>query len=154
MRSRFAPCLGLILTVAVGAGAAPGDPHVPCRDRDTLRRPFFGDLHVHTRWSLDASTQGTRTRPAEAYAFAQGEEIGLQPFDADGRPGRRARLARPLDFAAVTDHAELFGEVSICNTPNAPGYDSITCRVYRSWPRVASPLPGRSAYTPGDNLRS
>jgi len=121
-----------------------------CADHDPLRRPFFGDLHVHTRYSLDASTQGTRTTPREAYAFARGEPIGLQPWAADGTPGRTTRLRRPLDFAGVTDHAEFFGETEICNTPGAEGYDSRVCRVYRRWPRIAFfIMNGRTGMKPG-----
>jgi hypothetical protein len=117
--------------------AAGADARAACPDREPLRRAWFGDLHVHTVYSLDASTQDTRTRPADAYRFARGEAIELQPFGADGRGLRRARLSRPLDFAAVTDHAELLGEWKICNTPHLGGHDSIVCRVYRRWPRVA-----------------
>ena len=102
-----------------------------------MRRPFFGDLHVHTRYSLDASTQGTRVGPREAYRFARGETIGIQPYGPDGESRRQVRLARPLDFAAVTDHAELLGETYVCETPGLPGYDSLVCRVYRRWPRLA-----------------
>ncbi|MEM7409492.1 MAG: DUF3604 domain-containing protein [Myxococcota bacterium] len=108
-----------------------------CQLHDPLKRAWFGDLHVHTRYSLDANTQGTRTTPAQAYAFAQGEELGLHPFTTRGEPMRRAKLARPIDFAAVTDHAELFGELSICNNPDAPGYDALVCGIYRNWPRMA-----------------
>ena len=126
--------VALALLVASAATAAE---RLPCDHRDPERRPFFGDLHVHTRHSLDASTQGTRTSPAEAYRFARGETLGLHPFAAHGTPLRRARLERPLDFAAVTDHAELLGETAICNTPTLAGYDSFTCRVYRGWPRLA-----------------
>jgi len=108
-----------------------------CADRDELRRPFFGDLHVHTALSLDASTMNTRNRPADAYRFARGERLGVQPYTEDGRAMRHLQLSRPLDFTAVTDHAELFGEVTICNTPGLPGHDSIVCRIYRSWPRLA-----------------
>jgi hypothetical protein len=108
-----------------------------CAHYDPLRNPFFGDLHVHTRYSLDASTMGTRTSPREAYRYARGEVLGLQPFSDAGKPGRSSRLDRPLDFAAVTDHAELFGETDICNTPGAGGYDSFVCQVYRRWPRIA-----------------
>ncbi len=109
----------------------------PCAEFDPLRRPFFGDLHVHTRLSQDASTQDTRGGPADAYAFALGAVLGIQPYDADGEPGRWLRLRRPLDFAAVTDHAELLGETFLCKTPGLPGYDSWQCRLYRRWPRMA-----------------
>jgi hypothetical protein len=109
----------------------------PCAHRDGERRPFFGDLHVHTAYSQDASTQGTRTTPRDAYRFARGGELGLQPFTADGRPLRTVQLDRPLDFASVTDHAEQIGEVRVCRTPGAPGHDSWVCRLYRSFPRAA-----------------
>jgi len=109
----------------------------PCADYTPERRPLFGDLHVHTARSQDASTQDTRTSPADAYRFARGEPLGIQPFAEDGRPLRRVRLARPLDFAGITDHAEQIGEVHICNTPGFEGYDSIPCRVYRAAPRLA-----------------
>ncbi|MCR9098013.1 MAG: DUF3604 domain-containing protein [bacterium] len=109
----------------------------PCDDYRPERRPLFGDLHVHTARSQDASTQDTRTSPADAYRFARGEAIGIQPYTDDGRPMRRVQLERPLDFAGVTDHAEQIGEVHICNTPGFEGYDSIPCRVYRAAPRVA-----------------
>jgi hypothetical protein len=108
-----------------------------CADRDSNRRALFGDLHVHTGFSLDASTMGTRARPADAYRFAWGERVGIQPFDDGGRPMRTIQLDRPLDFAAVTDHAELLGETRICNSPEMQGYDSLVCRIYRTWPRVS-----------------
>jgi hypothetical protein len=136
--------LGACAVLAVSAAIAQEPETAPapepagvCASHDALRRPFFGDLHVHTRWSLDASTQGTRTSPADAYRLAKGEEIGLFPFDSTGKPLRSARLGRPLDFAAVTDHSELFGEVALCNDPKSSAYDDLVCRIYRGWPRVA-----------------
>jgi hypothetical protein len=123
------------------AGAAGGFEHTerrePCAATDPLRRPLFGDLHVHTALSLDASTQDTRNRPRDAYRFARGEPLGIQPYDDAGRPQRTVRLGRPLDFAAVTDHAETFGEVRICQTPGMPGHGSSICRLYRWLPRMA-----------------
>lgn len=119
---------------APGAAATP--PEAPCSDRALVRRPYFGDLHVHTALSQDASTQGTRNGPDDAYRFARGGEIGLQPFRGD-EPLRRLRLARPLDFAAVTDHAEQLGEVAICRDPALGGHESWVCRLYRAWPRAA-----------------
>lgn len=105
-----------------------------CRNISAERQPFFGDLHIHTTYSLDANTQGTVLKPADAYRFARGEALGLQPYDANGEPTRRAQLDRPLDFAAVTDHAELFGETQICTNVDEPGYDSLECRFYRAQP--------------------
>jgi len=109
----------------------------PCADYDPRRTPFFGDLHVHTTYSLDASTQGTRNTPRDAYRFARGDSLGIQPYDDHGHAMRQLQLARPLDFAAVTDHAELFGEQTICTTPGMSGYRSPVCFIYRHWPRLA-----------------
>jgi len=113
------------------------EQRAPCAEHDPLRSPYFGDLHVHTAFSLDASTQGTRNLPADAYRFAVGEPLGIQPYDSRGTPLRRLQLDRPLDFMAVTDHAELFGELEICRDPKSVGYDSAVCRLYRWWPRLA-----------------
>jgi hypothetical protein len=129
--------LGLSLLAPAAPAFERTEERAPCASSDPQRQPFFGDLHVHTRYSLDASTQGTRTRPSEAYAFARGAPLGLQPFSAAGEAERTVKLARPLDFAAVTDHSELFGEVNLCNTPGSPGYDSTVCVIYRGWPRIA-----------------
>jgi hypothetical protein len=118
-------------------GASFTGEREPCAARHPLRHPFFGDLHVHTAFSQDASTQGTRNTPRDAYHFARGGRLGFQPHDAEGRPLRSARLERPLDFAAVTDHAEQLGEVHICSTPGAEGHGAWICRVYRRWPRAA-----------------
>ena len=108
-----------------------------CRDYTPERRPFFGDLHVHTARSQDASTQDTRVTPRDAYRFAVGEPLGIQPFDEAGKSLRSVKLERPLDFAAVTDHAEQIGEVHICRTPGQPGHESLVCGLYRNFPRVA-----------------
>ncbi len=105
----------------------------PCTSHEPLMQPFFGDLHVHTRYSLDASTQGTRTTPEQAYRFARGERLDIQPWTSSGQSVRSMQLRRPLDFAMVSDHAELFGEVHMCNTPEVEGYQSWQCMVYRNW---------------------
>ena len=135
-RRSSAGATALLLALSL-APALAAETREPCAHRDAERRPFFGDLHVHTGFSQDASTQGTRTTPRDAYRFARGEPLGIQPYTAAGEPLRTVRLERPLDFVAVTDHAEQIGEVRICQTPGAPGYDSWVCRLYRNFPRAA-----------------
>ncbi|MAG34491.1 MAG: hypothetical protein CL908_26770 [Deltaproteobacteria bacterium] len=103
----------------------------PCAGYDPLRRPFFGDTHVHTAYSFDAAAQDTRNKPADAYRFAMGERIGIQPYDADGNALRHVQLARPLDFTAVTDHAEFLGEIALCKTPGTWGYWHPVCVAFR-----------------------
>ncbi|HUP91848.1 MAG TPA: DUF3604 domain-containing protein, partial [Solimonas sp.] len=122
-----------------GAGAVtPGPaPKVECKHKNVLRNPYFGDLHVHTTYSLDANTQGTTVGPHDAYRFARGERLGIQPYDADGNALRFTQLARPLDFAAVTDHSEFFGETEICTNPAQAGYNSPECLFYRQRPDQA-----------------
>lgn len=103
-----------------------------CSDYRLIRSPFFGDLHVHTSLSMDAFLGGNILNdPREAYRFARGDSLGIAPYDSAGNPVYEVQLRRPLDFAAVTDHAEFFGEVRICNTPGHPGYDSPECQSLR-----------------------
>jgi len=123
-----------ILTASMlGASSAAADPppwersetRADCADFETLRRPFFGDLHVHTSFSQDAFIRATRVTPTDSYDFARGAAVLLP--DVAGSSTRPARLERPLDFAAVTDHAEFFGEVRVCTTPGNPAYDEDLC---------------------------
>jgi hypothetical protein len=114
------------------AGPALPDEREPCADRDPLRRAFFGDLHIHTKLSFDAAAWGTRSTPEEAYRYARGEPLGLFPYDASGEGTRTIQLDRPLDFAAVTEHAEFLAEVTMCTDPSSPAYDSTTCVNYRA----------------------
>jgi hypothetical protein len=123
-------CL-LVLAGPVLAESASG-----CRNYNALNNLYWGDLHVHTYYSLDASTQDTRTTPAQAYAFARGAVLGVQPWQGD-RPLRQLQLERPLDFAAVTDHAELLGEVALCTDPEGYAYNSLYCRGFRGFPRAS-----------------
>jgi hypothetical protein len=102
-----------------------------------LRQPFFGETHVHTKLSLDASTQGTRLSPDDAYAFARGETIGIQPYDEEGNATRSLTIDAPLDFVMVSDHAEFFGTLAVCNDPELEGYDHPECQLLRDDPEGA-----------------
>ena len=68
-----------------------------------MRQAFFGDLHVHTQNSFDAFNFGVRATPDDAYRYAKGEAIE-HPL---GFPIRMR--GGPLDFLAVSDHAEYLG---------------------------------------------
>ncbi len=132
----------------VAPGRAPGEAHVPCADRNPLRNLYFGDLHVHTAYSFDATVFDVRTRPEDAYRFARGELLALPPLDADGRGTQILQLDRPLDFAAVTDHSEFLGEVEICLTPGARGWDSASCAAFRAGGNVGQAVFGAETTQP------
>jgi hypothetical protein len=50
-------------------------PYSPYAGRDFPTRPFFGDTHTHTSFSMDAGAFGARLGPKDAYRFAKGEEV-------------------------------------------------------------------------------
>jgi len=77
-------------------------PYSPYAGRNFPTRPFFGDTHLHTAFSMDAGAFGARLGPKEAYRFARGEEIA-------SNTGQPVRLSRPLDFLVVADHSDGFG---------------------------------------------
>ena len=100
-------------------------------------RRFLATFIYTTTFSLDASMQDTRTRPADAYRYARGETIDIPPYRDDGTAVSTATIGRPLDFAGVTDHAEMMGENHICYTPGEEGHDSLWCVALRWFPRWA-----------------
>ena len=103
-----------------------------CDDRTPLRKALFGDLHMHTTYSFDAFLYGVRTFPEDAYRYAKGEEIPFLPLDENGEMAGTARIDRPLDFVAVTDHAEFLGEWQLCNQEDSEGYATPFCEDYRA----------------------
>jgi hypothetical protein len=120
------------LTAAARAATPPWartETREPCTNTNPLRQPFFGDLHIHTHFSADAYIFGTRIGPRDTYDFVRGGTIPI--VDDMEAATRSATIERPLDFAAVTDHAEFFGEVSVCTTPGSPIYDVMLCQLLR-----------------------
>jgi hypothetical protein len=77
-------------------------PYSPYAGRNFPVRPFFGDTHLHTSFSMDAGAFGCRLTPQDAYRFAKGEEVTASS-------GQRVKLSRPLDFLVVSDHSDGFG---------------------------------------------
>ncbi|MFL0354282.1 DUF3604 domain-containing protein [Xanthomarina sp. GH4-25] len=99
-----------------------------------LKEAYFGETHMHTMFSLDAYIGGNRMTPDAALRFAQGEAVALDKF------GKTWQLKRPLDFAAVTDHAENIGEVYTIVTPGAPGYNLEASEAIRNVPNLEEGL--------------
>src|SRR5207245_5406272 len=77
------PAVAVLVLLAAPAGRAAPPPwqrtetRQPCTHFDLFRQPFFGDLHIHTRFSADAYIFGTRVTPQDSYAFATGTPILL-----------------------------------------------------------------------------
>jgi len=94
-------------------------------ERYPFKTALYGDLHVHTSWSADAYAGGNRLGPNTAYRFARGEQVELQN-------GLQARLDTPLDFVALTDHAENFATHLPCTIGGGPEFDTEQCRAMRS----------------------
>ena len=68
------------------------------------RNPYYGDLHVHTKYSFDAYVFGVTASPDDAYRYAKGEAI-MHPL------GYEMKLREPLDFYSVTDHGFYMGMI-------------------------------------------
>ena len=82
---------------------ASGTIFPPSRQIEKNTNLYWGDVHVHTSYSPDAYVNGNiSVTPDIAYRFARGEEVTAQT-------GLKAKLRRPLDFLAVTDHAAYMG---------------------------------------------
>ncbi len=149
MRATWCACV-LLASIAASAQEPPWartEEREACASYDPLRRPFFGDTHVHTAFSFDAWGQGTLARPDDAYRFARGEKIGLQPYDESGVAQASIQLLRPLDYAVVTDHSDLLGETRMCATEGLPGHDSLVCRVMRRFPGLGYALVNGHVYS-------
>ncbi len=97
----------------------------PIRVTESPRGPYWGDIHIHTRWSHDA--------------------IGRFPYEY-------ARDVSGLDFAAVCDHAEtaiLYWDtlVEMANRHNAPG-EFVTLVAYENG--LNAPSGHHNTYYLGD----
>ena len=134
-------------------------PAATCPDSNPQRNAYFGDLHVHTAFSADAVGYEVTAGPDDAYRYAFEGWIMLPPLDAEGRPTRRHESERTLDFMAVTDHAEMLGEVGVCTDETSPGYTSDVCRAMRTSAgdnpmelvlQIVSPFPWHDDETCGD----
>ncbi len=110
MRMKTAQLLVATLVSALTlASTQAADLPPPTADNNV----YFGDVHVHTGWSFDAFTNGSKTTPMDAYAWAQGKPI-------TGSGGPDMQIKTPLDFYMVADHAEYMGVFNQMANPDSP----------------------------------
>jgi hypothetical protein len=136
-------------------------PYSPYADRKFPTRPFFGDTHLHTAFSMDAGAAGCRLSPRDALKFARGEQIMASS-------GQLTKLSRPLDFLVVADHSDnmgffpdlLAGKPEILTEPmgrkwydliqsgkaSEAAFDIITTFAQGKFPKALMYLPGTRQY--------
>jgi hypothetical protein len=113
--------LSMVLGAVAATGAKAGD-EMSAADKEAaipenpLKDAYFGEQHVHTSYSLDAFIGGEALTPDNAYRFAKGGAVTVY--------GKPHSIGRPLDFVAITDHAEYLGEMYTAQVEGAPGYDN------------------------------
>jgi Protein of unknown function (DUF3604) len=114
--------LATILLGVLGSTALPpAHAEPPAVKINPQREAYYGDLHLHTSYSFDAYLGGTtQIGPDEAYRFARGQVITYY-----GQPVQRRE---PLDFLAVTDHAENMGVLTGLDDPTSPISESLIGR--------------------------
>jgi hypothetical protein len=95
---------GGAVVVATAAAQAGEGGYLPDPNRKYPTRVLWGDQHVHTGWSMDAGVAGATLTPEDAVRFARGEQV-------KSNTGQDARLERPLDWIAVTDHSDGMGAI-------------------------------------------
>ncbi len=122
VRRRAVPwALGPVTVVLLLAGISRVTIAAETSAPNPLKNAYFGDLHVHTALSFDAFTAGTRILPDDSYRYAQGEAVEYL--------GRKVKRKAPLDFLAVTDHAEYLGTARKIADPNGPFKDTELSRL-------------------------
>jgi len=118
--------IGLVLLAALGLFAcAPASTKAPPgKDaaaavvdarpaNNPLNNAYFGDLHVHTKVSIDSFLRSNMLTMEDAYRFAQGGEVQVAG-------GEHVKLDRPLDFVALTDHSESYQTYDLCVEGDGP----------------------------------
>ena len=78
----------------------------PAQGDDFPDELLWGDTHLHSNLSNDAYLLGNKSAdPDTAYRFAKGEPV-IHPYHRS-----KVKIQTPLDFLAVTDHAEFLGQL-------------------------------------------
>ncbi len=111
----------------VGPSADAGcvAPVGACSTYSCVKNVYWGDLHTHTSYSIDSYTVANRNDPKDAYAFAKGARL---PIRSGSGGAQTVAIDRPLDFLAVTDHAEFLMLAGQCLLGSGGG--ALACRAF------------------------
>jgi hypothetical protein len=93
------PKAAITATPAPVVGGGQFSPNV---GQTLPNRVYWGVAHVHTTFSFDAGMFGTTLTPDDLFRVATGGEVVMDN-------GVRFKQDRPLDWVAITDHAEYMG---------------------------------------------
>src|SRR5438874_12404320 len=74
-------------------------PYSPYAGRNFPTRPYFGDTHTHTPYSMDSGAFGDPLGPKDPYRFAKCEEVIASR-------GQCAKIPRLLRVMVATAHSE------------------------------------------------
>ncbi|MEM6300874.1 MAG: DUF3604 domain-containing protein [Pseudomonadota bacterium] len=144
--ARWRKVAGALTLVLLPLAAAAQDTST---DAVAEKKLLWGDTHLHTSFSFDAFlNDNLRADPATAFRFAMGAPVEHPYHNA------RVQLDRPLDFLAVSDHAEFLGIIGELyrEGPNLDGlspWDKIKIQVATAWiRRKIDQQRGRDLFAP------
>ncbi|MGP0018546.1 MAG: DUF3604 domain-containing protein [Candidatus Sulfotelmatobacter sp.] len=110
------------------------------------RNAYFGDVHVHTSYSLDAYSFGNRNDPRAAYHYGRGEAVTLPG-------GIQSQLRTPVDFIRRI-------ELYLCAKSNASdevryfSHFSFPVNSFTTWLRFQASICSRASFTSFANRRA
>ena len=135
---------GVLVSLAMLLVTPPlqaAEPYSPAVGKDYPTRVFWGDTHLHTRNSADAYSLGNMNlTPADAYRFAQGQEVLAHN-------GMKVKLRRPLDFLVVSDHAEYLGGYYRFNVGDPHVVDTAAGKQWQGYLEEGDPAKLIGAFT-------
>lgn len=89
-------------------------PLALAQQKNPERNVYYGETHVHTSWSFDAFAFGdTVTGPETFYQYSLGKPVAHPG-------GYQVKITKPLDWGAVTEHAEYMGMIQEAMDPGSP----------------------------------